>query len=500
MKVSFVAMAVFLFLDGCHPDMQKIADLINAAPKIPVQNESANPDGDIITPKHSVGFVGSGADRKEVFEENRKLTEVLEKYTAFNPNADTLFPGSLVQGASLPDGVLSPIVTSRTPLIITITDLVSSDPHATYSKTVSEPRLSTVTDATKQILDQNLAVDQPAKITYSETSISSLEEGFLKLGASYHWLSGNVSGSFQLNSTSYSTSLMIRFVQSYYTVSAQAPSNPISYIADNASYTSFSNYAGPKNPPAYISDVTYGRELWMLVQSNHDANEVKAALDASFSAAAAGGNINLSAGQKKTLDESDIQILILGGAGKPAVEVVTGDHVSSMKSYLLAGASYSRTSPGVIISYTARYLKDNDVARVSSATDYVIKTSQPNPEAIGLRSMRAIWTTTGDDKDWNTQPRVDVYDRSGRHVGHVDCCSADRNGDHWVNGMVTSDNLQVLVGGLTNLDLSQGRFSAIRVPVGNDDWDYSIKVEFDWMDGTNTSYTCSGRNSCGTTW
>ena len=73
---------------------------------------------DIIAPTRSVGFSGSGADRKEVFEEDRKLTKTLEKYVAFNPNADTLFPGSLVQGKSLPDGVLSPIVTGRTPLTI----------------------------------------------------------------------------------------------------------------------------------------------------------------------------------------------------------------------------------------------------------------------------------------------------------------------------------------------------------------------------------------------
>lgn len=501
MRSRFLVCALLLGLlglVGC--DLEKIGELISSIPKINVANESANPDGDIITPNHSVGFSGSGAGRKELFDEDRKLTKTLEKYVAFDPNADTLFPGSLVQGKSLPDGVLSPIVTERTPLTITVTDLVSSDPKGSYSKEVEKPSLSSVTDSIQQILNQNLRDAQPAKIAYSETSMSSLEEGFLKLGASYKWLTGNVSGSFQLDSSSYSTSLLIRFVQSYYTVSTEPPSSPTSYISDKASFNSFQNYAGPGNPPTYISSVTYGRELWMLVESNHEATEVKAALDAAFSAAAASGSVNLSAGQKKVFDESSIQILILGGAGKPAVQVVTGDHVSALKDYLLSGASYSKNSPGVIISYTIRYLKDNDVARVSSATDYTIKTAVANPEAIGLRNMRVTWTTTGDDKDWNTQPVVEVYDRTGRHVGHVDCCSSDKNGDHWTNGMVTSDDLRILVGGLTNADLSQGRFSAIRIPVGNDDWDYTATVEFDWVDGTKSTYTCSGRNSCSTQW
>jgi hypothetical protein len=172
---------------------------------------------------------------------------------------------------------------------------------------------------------------------------------------------------------------------------------------------------------------------------------------------------------------------------------------SALKGYLEAGASYSTNSPGVIISYTVRYLKDNDVARVSSSTDYTIKTYVNSPD-VRLRNMRAIWTTTGDDKDWNTQPVVDVYDRTGRHVGNVDCCSADRNGDHWTNGMTTSDDMRILVGGLTRDDLSQGHFNATRNAVGNDDWDYTLKVEFDWTDGTTTTHSCSGRNSCGNTW
>jgi hypothetical protein len=495
-KARFLVFA--LVLVGC--DIEKIGELINTTPKLNVSNESANPDGDVITPNHSVGFSGSGSGRKELFEENRKLTKTLEKYVAFDPNADTLFPGSLVQGKSLPDGVLSPIVTERTPLTITVTDLVSSDPNASYSKRVANPSLATITDAKQQILNQQLATNQPAKITYSETTMSSLEEGFLKLGASYRWLTGNVSGSFQLNTSNYSTSLMIRFVQSYYTVSAEPPSSPTSYISNKASFDSFQSYTGPGNPPTYVSSVTYGRELWMLIESNHEASEVKAALDAAFSAAASGGSINLSAGQKKVFDESSIQILILGGAGRPAVQVVVGDHVSALKDFLLAGASYSKSSPGVIISYVVRYLKDNDVARVSSATDYTIKTSAANPEAVGLRNMRVTWTTTGDDKDWNSQPVVDVYDRTGRHVGHVDCCSADRNGDHWTNGMVTSDDLQILIGGLTNADLSQGRFNARRNAVGNDDWDYTATIEFDWLDGSKSTYSCSGRNSCSTQW
>jgi hypothetical protein len=150
-------------------DMKMIRDLILSVPKIDVKNPSAEPDGDIIAPKTSVGFIGSGANRLEIFEEKRKLTKTLEKYVAFNPNVDSLYPGALIQGKSLPDGVLTPIQVPRTPLTITISDFISSNPSATYSQDVKQPTLAGVTGAVNSILNQTLQKDQPSRISYSET-------------------------------------------------------------------------------------------------------------------------------------------------------------------------------------------------------------------------------------------------------------------------------------------------------------------------------------------
>jgi len=504
--MKYAALLIAFFMTGtlikvhAQSDLQKIRELIINSTKINVDNASPDPNGDIITPRHSVGFSGSGSNRIEQFEERRKLTKQLEKYIAFNPNSDAIFPGALVQGKSLPDGVLSPIRTYRNPLTITVTDLVSTDAAASYSKKVNDPTLANVTDAISSILNQNLSVEQPAKITYSQTTMSSLEEAFLKLGASYKWATGNVSGSFQTSSLNYRTSYMVRYVQSYYTVSSETPSDPASFISRRASFNAFRNYVDNTNPPTFISSVTYGRELWMLIESNYEASEIKATLNAAFSAGFASGALDLNAEQKKVLNESNIQILILGGGGRPAVEVVAGDHVSKLKDYLLAGANYSKTSPGVIISYTVRYLKDNDVARVSSSTDYTIKTNQAAPETILLTGIRVTWKTAGDDKDWNTQPTVVVYDKNGRVIGNYACCSSDRNGDKWENNRSETRDIPILVGGLTIENLSQGHYSASRNPVGNDDWDYTVVLEFTFSNGQRITHQSTGRNSHGNAW
>ena len=46
----------------------------------------------------------------------------------------------------------------------------------------------------------------------------------------------------------------------------------------------------------------------------------------------------------------------------------------------------------------------------TSSEEKKVEKKEP-PEAITLTSMRVTWRTTGDDKDWNTQPVIDVFDR-----------------------------------------------------------------------------------------
>jgi hypothetical protein len=395
-RVLWLAFSCILLTSAfsAETDHQKIETLIRSIPKINVPSPSDN----VIVPRHSIGFEGSGSARKELFEQRNELTATLEKMVAFDPNADALFPGSLIQGRSLPDGVLSPITTVRTPLTITITDLISASPSAQFSKTINNPTLASTRAAIQEILTQQLTTQQPAKFVYTSTSMNSVEEGFLRLGASYSWLSGHVSGSYQLSTTNIKSRFMVRYIQRYFTVSANAPSSPASYIAPQEKYSDFANYAGPSNPPSYISSVVYGRELWLLVESSFEANAMKATLDAAFNGGFGSGSVSLTAEQKTMLNTSSMQLLALGGGGTPAVTIITGDKVSGLRDYLLAGANYSSQSPGTIISYNCRYLLDNDIARVSSIADYTIKTSQNSSEKA-VTGINFNFLTGSDDKD-----------------------------------------------------------------------------------------------------
>ena len=373
---------------------QKIQNLIASIDKISVENASVSPDGSPLGPPVT-STTGEGMNSIDSSSQQLHLTKVFEKLIAFNPNSDCLYPGSLIQGKSLPDGVLNPIgVQARTPITLTVTDLVLSDPTAKYSVVVNKPALDSVTNAISSIIHARLQTQQPAQISYLKTEMHSIQEAFLKLDGSYSWLSNSVNASFSETTKSYKTKIVLRFIQKYYTVSCNPPSSPISFFDRVVKYDDLTTYINAGNPPVYISSVVYGRELWMEIQTDYEEDEMLKTLSATFSGLGGKGDLNITDSQKEVIDNSSIQIYGIGGSGIAALKVlaVTSQNLDAVNEYFIQGANYSAESPGVIISYTVRYLRDNSVARVSSSTDYnIVTSSSPNPILQKLLSGQTVY-------------------------------------------------------------------------------------------------------------
>ena len=96
-----------------------------------------------------------------------------EKFVALDPNADVLWPGSLVQGKSMAGGILDPVPVKRAPGTITLT--LASGGGGPFFKTMPEPSLSAATQAQNEILAAYTG-KTPAKFSYSFESIYSSEQ------------------------------------------------------------------------------------------------------------------------------------------------------------------------------------------------------------------------------------------------------------------------------------------------------------------------------------
>jgi hypothetical protein len=69
-----------------------------------------------------------------------------------------------------------------------------------------------------------------------------------------------------------------------------------------------------------------------------------------------------------------VKVLSTGATGRATIDLL-GDPFGGLAAYLGTGADFSLNNPGAPIAYTARYLKDSQVASAALTTDYSETTS-----------------------------------------------------------------------------------------------------------------------------
>jgi thiol-activated cytolysin len=132
-------------------------------------------------------------------------------------------------------------------------------------------------------------------------------------------------------------------------------------------------YIGEANPPAYVSCVTFGRALLFVFQSAASASDLKVSVNAAFSLTLS-GTADVDAQRKQVLESSQMQVLAIGGSARHAAEVIAGGRLEAIRKYVLDGANFSRTSPGVPISFQARYLPGNTTAGMALTSSWTQRT------------------------------------------------------------------------------------------------------------------------------
>ena len=247
------------------------------------------------------------------------LTECFDEIVALNPNADSLWAGSLVQGTSVPDGAPVTIPLERGgPIEITI---VSSGGAVIGSRTVEVPSLAVVGQAVNDIVN-TFEGDTAAKISFTKQEGYSFEQSMLQLGLSAKWFSGSLKASLDMDSKAETNSLYIKYVQEYYTV-VTSPLRPDTVFAPQVTVDDLKFYANEANLPAYVSSVTYGRMLIIKMTSTAEHSELKAAFDYAYDPPGPNqGNVFVNAKNESILDNSSLDIVVLSSSAGDGIELI----------------------------------------------------------------------------------------------------------------------------------------------------------------------------------
>jgi hypothetical protein len=345
------------------------------------------------------------------------ITETPDKIVTFNPDANVLWPGALLQGKGYKLGIGSlkelPI-RQRSPLGISINLQTANN-----SAVVQNPSNVTVASAIGGIIDtaQRNGVQPATSISYLKTEAYSSEQIALSLGLSASYLASSVKATFDFKREASERTITAIFRETAFTVSVEAPQTPSSFLSTALSNADLQaqiqqGNLGADNIPVYVSSITYGRALMFSLTSTASSQEIAATLDAMYQGGAITAEGNLSAAQKRVLSNSKINIVTIGGDAENARRLVASGRLSEYFSRTNSLATYRP------ISYEVRNLGDGSIAKISETTNYnITECSVLTAKKVGERWVSVIdgiyFNEPGDDSDGNIYGFVFLPDAKG---------------------------------------------------------------------------------------
>jgi len=105
-----------------------------------------------------------------------------------------------------------------------------------------------------------------------------------------------------------------------------------------------------------------------------------------------------------------------------------------------------------------------------------------------IKSISIAFATTDDDKDWNSQVRDRIV-CNNLNQATLNCCSADRNGDHWDNNSTHSAPMSLVVNNIQKGALNGCTIYFGMAPVGHDTWIFIPTLTVTYTDGSQNQQT-----------
>lgn len=304
----------------------------------------------------------------------RNLNRNFDEIAILQPTRGAIYPGALIFADNeLVNGSPRPLSgLPRAPLNLRL-DLPGLQNNGSF--TIAEPTENDVQNAVNEALNtwnnssnfKNGYLNQSLS-NHNSTVAYSFEQLPLSLGFNANWAQGSVSAQFKYYSNSEKNVVAVALKQVFYTVNFDAPDTPEGFFDSSVTAEQAQSVFSSTDVPAYISSVNYGRIIMLRMES---AGNIRA-IDAEAALRYAAGLISVS-GETKTkyddiLGNSTITVVTIGANAE--IETANVSAADLMPIIKGENAVYSKDNPGVPISYTVKFLKDNAVAKVGTTTDY----------------------------------------------------------------------------------------------------------------------------------
>ncbi|MCB0821605.1 MAG: thiol-activated cytolysin family protein [Bacteroidales bacterium] len=304
-------------------------------------------------------------------------------FPLFNPNASVIYPGSLLQGNSLKQSTPNVIAVDRAGGTISY-DLVNGNLASSFP--VDEVSKSSISVAMNNII-ANSPPDLPSNFVFNYSQVQSEQAMALQLGVDFESAFADISADFGFSQNSSYNRILVELNQSFYTMSFDIPTSNADLFAPSVTPDDLAKYVQEGNPATYISDVTYGRIYYMLIESSSTYTEMEASVQASLNGVVNSANIDISGNTFSSLENLKIKVMAFGGEATTSLLTVGVSDLNDLVGLL---AQSTTISTGVPISYVVRSVYDNQIVSVQLATEYDVTNCEPAPVG-GAPAYTAHW-------------------------------------------------------------------------------------------------------------
>ena len=293
-----------------------------------------------------------------------------QDFPLYDPNVSVVYPGSLLQGASLNNATPDVVAVKRGGGTVSI-DIINGS-GAVYVN-VPEVKKSLITQALNDIIYNNNAV-MPARFTFQHEVVKTKEELALALGLNVEIVPVTVVANLSFTNQSSMNHYLVVLKQSFYTMSYDIPPSYGDFFDVSVTPLDLAKYVSPGNPACYVSDVTYGRVFYLLIESSSSLMDISAAINVSFSNAPVSGDVNAS--YLSSLDNLSVKVIALGGTTSSTFQAISASQLSTLTNTLAQSADLNA---GVPLSYVERTVYNNKLVKNKLDIEYTINDCQLVP-------------------------------------------------------------------------------------------------------------------------
>lgn len=300
---------------------------------------------------------------------NYELTRTPDEIVTLSPDVDALWVGSLLQGKGYIGGIgtLQQLpISKRAPLTLYV-DLLGED----ITRTITQPNGAKVQQAVAEIISglQESGNKFAASTSFTLEESHTVDESLLRIGISARFVKSSIKSQLETSRSMEENTTTVSFYQRLFTLTMVPPERPSDFLSNSFTQKDFkwhldNKNIGSNNLPVYVSSVTYGRVLLFNLTSTAETSEVRAALNASYSALRSGGTFELSAKHKDIFENARLQVVAIGGT-KDAAEAAIRS--GNFRTYFDEATPLTAAQP---LSYSVRTVSDGANASISETTTY----------------------------------------------------------------------------------------------------------------------------------